>query len=378
VKQAEAQLPPVEFQSEGGAIDVEKILDLVSQQWVGDALARTYPGVVVEHMAVQRIVAGNATKIWIELEYNPAGKALSLPPTMVVKAGFDRHDPEMLFTYQAEMLTYRDVLPRFPLTAPACHYAGKGPGGLSAAIIMEDLSVRPIRFCHASQPLTRDEASAFVEAIARRHAESWNHPSLFDGTWHWPTESAETVALFGDYFLNLQSAPVWSHYVGLPRCQAISNRFHDRARFVGAMGSLGTLNEAEPRVVMIGDTHLSNLYIEEGGRPGFLDFLGRVGCWAEEISFFLCAGLDMQDRRSWERDLLREYLDTLAANGVTPPAFEQAWVTYGNNLLFGLFVWMTNGELFQTEAVNAANAARFAAAAIDHGVLERLAPSSPA
>jgi len=365
-------LPPVEMQCDVGQVDVPEIVRLISREWVSEALAQTYPGVRVDAMAIQRITAGNSTKIWVELEYNAAGKALDLPPTMVVKAGFDRHDPLMLFTYQAEMQAYREVLPRFPLTSPVCHYAGEGPDGLGAAIIMEDLCPRTIRFCHASAPLSRDEAAAFLGAMAKRHAQSWDHPSLTDGSWDWPERSRQTLASLADYFAMLQSREQWDHYIALPRCQAISNRFHDHDRFMAAMARLAERNAALPRIVMIGDTHMGNLYIEEDGTPGFLDFLARVSCWADEVSYFIGAALDMQDRREWERGLLQHYLDALAANGVTPPSFDEAWVIYGDNLLTGLFVWMTNGEHFQTEAVNTANAARLAAAVIDHGALERL------
>ncbi|MET0545082.1 MAG: hypothetical protein ABWZ40_02120, partial [Caulobacterales bacterium] len=124
--------------------------------------------------------------------------------------------------------------------------------------------------------------------------------------------------------------------------------------------------------VMIGDTHLSNLYIEGDGTPGFLDFLARVAPWVEEVTYFMGAALDIADRRNWEQDLLRHYLDRLAAYGVTPPSFESAWDAYRDTLLVGLFVWMTNGEHFQTEAANTANAARLGVAALDHDTWGRL------
>lgn len=365
-------MPLVEMQCDVGDVDISEILSLVSQQWVSDALASTHPGTVVEGMDVALIIAGNSTKIWLNLEYNQPGRDAGLPRSVIVKAGFDRHDPVMLFTYQAEMQAYRDVLPRFPLNSPACYYAGEGPGDVAAAIIMEDLRQRPIRFCHASQPLTRTEAMAFVREIAKRHAQSWDHPALTDGSWDWPRANEAILAQLSDYFAMLQSPEQWAHYIALPRCQAVSTAFHDRDRFLAAMARLAEKNAAQPRIVMVGDTHLSNLYIEADGTPGFLDFLSRVSCWADELSYFIGAALDMQDRRAWERDLLQHYLETLGSNGVTPPSFEEAWISYGDNLLTGLFVWMTNGEHFQVEAVNTANAARLNAAVIDHGAWDRL------
>lgn len=368
-----SELPPVEMQCDVGGVDIAGILSLVSREWVSEALASRYPGVVVEEMGVTRIVAGNATKIWIAPRYNAAGVAAGLPPSMVVKAGFDRHDPVMLFTYVAEMQTYRDVLPRFPLNAPECYYAGEGPGGAKAAIIMEDLCLQDgVRFCHATRPLTKDEAKRFLTGMAKRHAQSWNHPSLTDGSWSWPQENREILASLDGYFEMLLSPEQWAHFMALPRCAAISMQFHNRDLFIKALGRVEHNNAAQPRIVMVGDTHLSNLYISPDGTAGFLDFLSRVGCWAEEVAYFVGAALDMPNRRAWERELLQHYLDELDRNGITPPSFEDAWGLYVDNLLVGLFVWMTNGEQFQTEWVNTANAARLNAAALDHNTWERL------
>jgi hypothetical protein len=70
--------------------------------------------------------------------------------------------------------------------------------------------------------------------------------------------------------------------------------------------------------------------------------------------------------------LLRNYLDCLKTYDVEAPPFEEAWDAYVKELLFGYFVWLTNGPHFQTEAVNTANAARFAAAVVDNDTFGRL------
>jgi hypothetical protein len=308
----------------------------------------------------------------VRLQYNDTGRRSELPEVAVVKAGFNRHDPIMLWTYQIEMRAYRDVLPRFPIHSPQCWYAGEGPDGASAAVIIEDLEPRGVRFCHALAPLSREEAMSFIDAFADFHAQSWQRPDLTDGSWEWAVEQRETRAGLATYLGSLMSADNWTKFVQLPRGSAIPSVLHDRERFMRAFSALQEFDASQPQVVLMGDEHLGNLYIESDGTPGFLDFQSRVAPWAQGIAYFLGNALDVLDRRAWERELIARYLDRLTQNGVSPPSFDEAWDAYARSLLFGFFVWLTNGTQFQTESVCTANCARYAAAIIDNQTFERL------
>ena len=325
------------LQCDTGSISLDDLSHQITPEWLTGALSQRSPGVAVEQASIIKVFAGCSAKIWVRMRYNQVGVDSGLPDVMVVKAGFDRHDPIMLWTYQIEMQAYRDVLPRFAIHAPRCWYAGPSPDGASAAVIIEDLEPRGVRFCHALQPLSRDEATRFMEAFAAFHAQSWQRPELTDGSWAWAIEQQETRAGLADY-----------------------------------LGSLQAFESSQPQVVLMGDEHLGNLYIESDGTPGFLDFQSRVAPWAQGIAYFLGNALDALDRRAWERDLIAHYLDRLASRGVTPPGFDEAWDAYCRSLLFGFFVWLTNGTQFQTESVCAANCARYAAAVIDNQTFERL------
>ena len=77
------------------------------------------------------------------------------------------------------------------------------------------------------------------------------------------------------------------------------------------------------------------------------------------------AALDIADRRRWDRALLAIYLQALSARGVAAPAFDSAWDALRREVVWGLFIFLINEPMFQTEAANTAYAARFAAAAQD-------------
>ena len=67
-----------------------------------------------------------------------------------------------------------------------------------------------------------------------------------------------------------------------------------------------------PHTVIHGDTHIGNLFLDEG-RVGFLDWgIINVNTPMRDISYLLTMAMSIDDRRAHERDLLRFYLDLRA------------------------------------------------------------------
>jgi aminoglycoside phosphotransferase (APT) family kinase protein len=121
------------------------------------------------------------------------------------------------------------------------------------------------------------------------------------------------------------------------------------------------------------DPHLGNWYLDRDGRPGLLDWQSvRKGPWAHDFNYCVVSSVDMLDRRAWEQDLLRHYLDALRWRSISPPAFEEAWLAYRQQTVYGLYYWLVNPIEFQVEVNNCAVASRFAFAAIDHGTFDLL------
>ncbi len=363
------------LQCDIGTIDYEALSQQIDAGWLTSALSERYPGVVVERSSIIRIIAGCSTKIWVEMELNAAGKAAGLPDVVVVKAGFNRHDPIMLFTYEIEVRAYRDMLPRYPINSPKCYYAGSSPDGESWAVILEDLTRKDVRFCHALTPLTFDEAGAFIDALAKFHAATWNKPELHDGSWPWAAYQHKTRAGLFDYFAAMITPENWAKYMAMPRGAALPRCLRDRDRFLQAFERLQTFDASQPQTVLVGDEHLGNLYIERDGTPGFFDFQSRVSAWSQGISYFIGAALDSDDRPGWERDLISRYLAGLTRHGIAAPSFDEAWNSYCCSLLFGFAGWVTNGTQFQTESVCTANTVRLAKAVLDNDTYARLGVS---
>lgn len=119
-------------------------------------------------------------------------------------------------------------------------------------------------------------------------------------------------------------------------------------------------------VIVHGDEHLGNLGMEAGGTPIFYDFLARGEPWPLGLVRFLIPTLDTLDRRAWEKALLAGYLADLRRFGVDAPTFEEAWLAYRAAAICPLMIWLNNSSSWQPEATNTANAARAAAAVLDH------------
>ncbi|UXJ50251.1 ecdysteroid 22-kinase family protein [Pseudomonas citronellolis] len=343
----------------------------ITAEWIEAALNIRFPGVGIASCQVSDVMLGTSTKVRIELEYNRIGHALGLPATMIVKGGFEEHSPSMGFMYAKEARTYGEVLPLWDITAPRCFFAGSDEDSYQSLILMEDLNARGVTFCHAQKPQSYAQLSRRLRAMARYHAQMWEHPAFGEGgalAWIEPRMTGDTL-VYADRYLQPE---VWQHYIGSPRGAAISRRLHDLEWMRGAFGKLAELHRRHPLTLSHGDTHLGNLYEEADGTPGFFDMQVNRAPWFADVTYHLICALDLMDRRDWERSLLRYYLDCLGAEGVAAPDFDEAWDCYRKEIAWGLFVFIINETRFQTEAVNTAYCARFADAALCHDTLSLL------
>ena len=92
----------------------------ITSAWLTRALAFKHPEVKVLDSHVLNVQTGTSTKIRVAASYNHAGTEARLPPSFIVKGGFEQHSPPMAAMYEREALFYRDVAPFIPMNGPAC------------------------------------------------------------------------------------------------------------------------------------------------------------------------------------------------------------------------------------------------------------------
>jgi aminoglycoside phosphotransferase (APT) family kinase protein len=117
--------------------------------------------------------------------------------------------------------------------------------------------------------------------------------------------------------------------------------------------------------VIHGDAHVGNVYLDALGQPSLLDWqLVQRGMWYLDVGYHIASALTVDDRRRMERDLLRHYLDRLAAAGVDAPSWDAAWLGMRRGIVHGFFLW---GITLKVDpAVTSVLLERLGTAAADH------------
>ena len=343
----------------------------ITAGWLSDALQFQHPGVKVNSVEVVDVINGTSTKIRVAVGYATGGDMAGLPPTLIVKGGFETHSQWMAKMYADEVRFYRDVKPHIDMNTPACFYAGSDPATHQSIVVLEDLKPKGVTFLDPLRPCSYEQIARRLDAMARYHAQTWGSPD-FDpgGRFDWMTTRYQG---FGKTFIARYLEPDrWNHFIREPRGAAVSVRLHDRDWMKGALEKLEEFHKAIPPAVIHGDTHLGNLYLEADGTPGFLDAQTCKAPWQMEVNYHLIVACDIADRKLWEPALIARYLEKLKSYGVDAPCFEMAWEAYRRETAHGYFIFVINESYFQTEAVNTAEAARFGAAALDHDTIRLL------
>ncbi len=343
----------------------------ITAKWLTDALVFRYPGVQVTGAAIADVINGTSTKIRVRLQYNRKGLDAGLPPTLIVKGGFEAHSPTMKAMYLNEIRFYRDVQPYIDIHTPRCYYAGSDPGSHQSIVILEDLKARNVTFCNPLRPQSYEQVATRLEVMARYHAQTWNSPDFKPGgRFDWVLGRHEGWSL--EYYARYLVPSVWQHYIQSPRGAAVPKILHDRDWMENALKNVAAYHRRFPQCLVHGDTHLGNLYVEADGTPGFFDAQTSKGPWQLEVAYHMVAALDIADRKHYEKPLLTRYLERLKQLGIAAPSFDESWEAYRREIAYGYFIFVINENRFQTESINTAQAARFGAAALDHDTVRLL------
>jgi hypothetical protein len=330
----------------------------VSADWLTGALGVRYPGVRVERLATDRIIWGTATKVFVRAGYAPHDRPLP-PPRLCVKGGFREELRSIMARgYQTEALFYRDVAPRLSDGLPPCHYADVDPEHGQGIVVLDDLAEAGGRFVDARVPLTTDVVAAGLEVMAGWHARTDITEPWLDG----PPNIRDLVTM-------VVQPEHWDTCMRQDQSDAVRELFADRDRVVRGFRAVWAAEDAGHRVLTHGDANVTNVYLDAGGAPTFVDWqFPALNSWAHDVTAFLVGSLDVAERRANEQALLRNYLAALAGQGGPDPGWDAAWRTYRCHHLHGATYALTPDEM-QPADVRAANADRYAAAALDHDTL---------
>ena len=341
-----------------------RIEDLTAE-WLRAALRIRYPDVTLRDARLIDVNHGTCTKIRFELDLDAAGKAAGIPERVILKGGFEPHSRLMPYMHAQEVHAYADVAPHTPLRFPNCHFAAFDEEAGQGIVIMDDLVARGVTFLHPQRPDSPEAVAKRLTMIARHHAMTWGK---VDARFAWAGNVADAT-----YFETVLKPEIWQGYVNSARGAAASVCFHDLDWMIDAMARVNHLCRTLPVMLLHGDTHLGNLYVDIDGEPGFFDSLPHLAPAMYEVSYHVTGALDVPDRRRHERALVAHYREELLRCGVDAPSLDQFMHEFGCFLANGYAIFLVNASDFQPEAINTAYTARFSSAMLDHDTIGLLA-----
>jgi hypothetical protein len=234
--------------------------------------------------------------------------------------------------YTREVAFYRELAPRLPVRTPRAYFADVDRNGVDFLLLLEDLA--PAEECDQLSGCSVDQAALALEQAAALHGSSWHRPELL--TFDWLHSTIAAWHRIGAAFPASQAAFRERYEDQLePEFLAIGDRLSSELP-----GWLATLDE--PRCLWHCDFRLDNLLF--GARGGEIPL--AVVDWQAvaaapgviDASYFLGAGLPVQQRRSHERALIRHYHQALLAHGVEDYSWESCWREYRLNAIAGLVI----------------------------------------
>jgi aminoglycoside phosphotransferase (APT) family kinase protein len=344
-------------------------LDEVTPEVLDLVLSAKYPGVSVEAAEFSLASQGSTSRARVALTYRPSDAAASMPSTMWLKSSFSDFT-EMLAGWQLLEMEARfyQMADSIEVRAPKAFGALFDSDGQSL-LLLEDLTLTGTTFNDALTPLSFEAARSVVDELARFHASLWGSPR-FAGDLAWLHSTVEgALAEFNRNFL----VDLLPELVEGPRRELLSGPLLDLEAMATAWVNLQEVTAESPQTLLHYDAHVGNTFFDSQGRGGLLDWQClRRGHWSADVNYFITSALTVEDRRSWEEDLLRRYLEQLAAHGIDAPGFDEAWTQYRRQPLYGLVIWMLSPPEQQPEDICRACSSRFAAAVLDHQTLELL------
>ncbi|MBO0852732.1 MAG: phosphotransferase [Nocardia sp.] len=340
----------------------------LSPQWLTTALRSGFPGIEVVSVVPGPIVERISTNVRFAVEC-AGDPPPDLYPRLCLKGYFSEIGRAARAVGEAEAGFYTEIAALTGVRTLRSVFATVDSDTRHGVVITEDVIAQGGEFLDGNSPFTPEQAADSLTEYARLHAATWSDPRYADTPWLVPrmTRTLESTASWG-------LTAITNNYTG-PNGAGMPARMRDPDRMVAAYRAAIDRVLAETAsagwCVVHGDAHVGNLFLDGDGRPALLDWqLVQRGMWYIDIGYHLASALTVEDRRRHEFDLLRHYLDQLAAFGVHPPPWEQAREDLSWGIVHGLFLWSITTQV--EPSIIASLLHRIATAAADHDALGKV------
>jgi hypothetical protein len=344
----------------------------LTTQWLTKALCNGLNAVVTS-FDVEPISTGSTCRSRLSLRYDGDADAVAtLPATAFVKSTatfLTRLQVGATGGMSGEVRFYKRIAPTTPIVAPIGYYGICDRRSGRSILLLEDLArTRDVTFGDVRATLDRAHAEALVDSLACVHGCLLESPR-FAGDLKWVISSQTLQDVLNTYVDSRGRSVAGMDLAGdvlPPGLRARRDDLHDyRMRAL-------RLDDENPLGLVHHDVHSGNWFATANGMMGLFDWSAYArGQGARDVAYALMSSLTVADRRSWERDLVVRYADTLGrvCGRAQDPA--ATWLAYRRQTLHGLCFWLaTLGSGFlqpkmQTDETSLENLRRMGQAVVD-------------
>lgn len=320
--------------------DVVPNIEAITAEWLTDVLCRDLPGVRVVAFRVEPVSAGTHARHRLHLSYNQVLDDRRQPPTLFSKT-LPTVENRMMVGITGHARTesrfYMQMRPELELEIPRCYHSSVDRESCAAIHLLEDLVAnKGASFTNYQTLVTREMAEDMVDLLAGLHGHFYDDPR-FQGEFSW-------VARFTRWFMG----GVTKLHVDRSTELALDEAAHciparllaRRKEIWPATLAALRIHEQHPETFLHSDVHIGNWYQTAAGRMGLCDWqcAGR-GHWARDLSYALSGALRIEDRRAWEQELVRRYLERFQDAAGRSFDFDQAWLYYRQQMFHALLNW---------------------------------------
>jgi Ecdysteroid kinase-like family len=310
----------------------------ITPEWLTAVLAANVPGAKATALELGPEDNGSSSRRKIAVTWNAAGKDADLPDRLFCKSTFELPSRIVLGVSGGafgETVFLRDIRPHYDIIAPICYYAGYNPATINSILLLRDISDEVLSFCDHHTPMPRQRAESQMRLLARLHGQGYANPRV--------REAMAPLPTWPSFFKNTEGfgSEMIAKNGFLAGEEVIPARLFRRfdEYWPHALESVALHNNL-PLTVAHGDVHLKNWYIAADGEMGLGDWqcVSRAH-WARDVCYAIGSALNTEDRRAWEKDLLKLYLQEMVREGGPRVSFEEAWLHYRQQMVTALVWW---------------------------------------
>jgi thiamine kinase-like enzyme len=312
--------------------------EAITEQWLTAVLCRNHPGARVESFSLGPVDDGSSNRRRIAIVYNEAGRAAGLPAGLFCKASHDLRNRMVLGVSggaYTEVTFYNQFRPLLKIEAPRAYFAHFDEHTFNSIIMLGDITTTVREFCNHHTVMDIERARSQLALLAEMHGSGYGNPQL--------RSELRRIDTWPDYFKKtlVFGMEAGSNAGFLAAEDVIPARLYRQYSAVWPATLKCVERHRElPRTLAHGDVHLKNWYVAGDGSMGLGDWqCASRGHWGRDVAYAIAVALTPENRRSWEKELLRFYLDRMQAAGGPPTSFDDAWTHYRQQLISALTWW---------------------------------------